>query len=153
MDYSSIKTGLESFVERYDSQTYIGSYRETGRSSLLNEGLSTRANSLWKMAEYVVAKYDGRDTPLFKYINGWKQLAAGAANQYLLIEENRNNWGMYDSQGTRLGGEDFIHDYFSQQKKKQRKDTQDILVPRGKMKQPDRNKMLPPYLSARRTKP
>lgn len=153
MDYSSIKTGLESFVERYDSQTYIGSYRETGRSSLLNEGLSTRANSLWKMAEYVVAKYDGRDTPLFKYINGWKQLAAGAANQYLLIEENRNNWGMYDSQGTRLGGEDFIHDYFSQQKKKQRKDTQDILVPTGTVQQIDCNKRIAPYLSAIRTKP
>ncbi len=118
MDYSSIKKGLESFVERYDSQTFIGSYRETGRSSLLNDGLSTRANSLWKMAEYVVAKYDGKTTPLSNYINGWKQLAAGAANQYLLLEESNNDWGMYDSQGVRLGGEEYIKEYFSRQAKK-----------------------------------
>ena len=124
MDYSSIKKGLENFVERYDSQTYIGSYRETSRSSLLNDGLSTRANSLWKMAEYVVAKYDGKENPLPNYINGWKQLAAGAANQYLLLEENHNSWGMYNYQGNRLGGEDYIQYYFSQQKKKQRKDKQ-----------------------------
>lgn len=121
MDYSSIKTGLESFVERYDSQTFIGSYRETGRSSLLNDGLSTRANSLWKMAEYVVAKYDSKTIPLSNYINGWKQLASGSANQYLLLEESINEWGMYDSQGTRLGGEDYIKEYFSRQVKK--KDT------------------------------
>lgn len=118
MDYSSIKKGLESFVERYDSQTFIGSYRETGRSSLLNDGLSTRANSLWKMAEYVVAKYDGKTTPLSNYINGWKLLAAGAANQYLLLEESNNDWGMYDSQGVRLGGEEYIKEYFSRQAKK-----------------------------------
>ena len=52
MDFSSIKRGLEDFVERYDSQTFLGSYRETSRSSLLNDGLTTRANSLWKMAEF-----------------------------------------------------------------------------------------------------
>ena len=85
MDFSSIKAGLEGFVERYDSQTYIGSYRETNRSSLLNDGLSTRANSLWKMAEYVVAKYDNTAHPIDNYIKGWKQLASGANNQYLLI--------------------------------------------------------------------
>lgn len=124
MDYSSIKTGLESFVERYDSQTYIGSYRETSRSSLLNDGLSTRANSLWKMAEYVVAKFDGRDNLLANYINGWIQLAAGAANQYLLLEEDSNSWGMYDSQGNRLGGEDFISEYFLKQSRERNEDGQ-----------------------------
>ena len=153
MDYSSIKTGLESFVERYDSQTFIGSYRETGRSSLLNDGLSTRANSLWKMAEYVVARYDGTGTPLSKYINGWRQLAAGAANQYLLLEENSNSWGMYDSQGTRLGGEDYIQDYFHQQKRKQEKGTHDILVSTRTEQQTYCGIRIAPYLAAIRTKP
>lgn len=117
MDFSSIKKGLEGFVERYDSQTYIGSYRETSRSSLLNEGLSTRANSLWKMAEYVIAKYDNSDNSIDRYIEGWKQLASGANNQYLLLEEGINFWGMYDAQGHRLGGEEYILDFFSNKKR------------------------------------
>ena len=117
MDYSDIQAGLNDFVERYDSQTYIGSYRETSRSSLLNDGLSTRANSLWKMAEYVVARYDKADNSIDAYIKGWKQLAASSHNQYLLLEEEKNSWGMYDSQGNRLGGEEFIQDYFSKQKR------------------------------------
>lgn len=119
MDYASIKTGLEGFVERYDSQTFIGSYRETNRSSLLNDGLSTRANSLWKMAEYVVAKYDNTANPIDNYIKGWKQLASGANNQYLLIEESKEVWAVYNAQGERLGGEDYIRILF-EKKKKQR---------------------------------
>ena len=153
MDYSSIKKGLENFVERYDSQTYIGSYRETSRSSLLNDGLSTRANSLWKMAEYVVAKYDGKENPLPNYINGWKQLAAGAANQYLLLEENHNSWGMYNSQGNRLGGEDYIQYYFSQQKKKQRKDKQNNLTANRTVQQTDCDSRIVPFITAIQTKP
>lgn len=153
MDYSSIKTGLENFVERYDSQTYIGSYRETSRSSLLNEGLSTRANSLWKMAEYVVAKHDGKENPISNYIDGWKQLAAGAANQYLLLEENQNSWGMYDSQGKKLGDEDYIQQYFSQQKKKQRKYIQDNLAVTRTILQIDCDNRIATYLTAIHTKP
>lgn len=117
MDYSSIKTGLEQFVELYDSQTFIGSYRETNRSSLLKGGLSTRANSLWKMAEYVVAMFDNTDNSVDSYIKGWKQLASGANNQFLLLEEEHNSWGMYDSQGNRLGGDDYIAEYFAKKAK------------------------------------
>jgi len=121
MDFTSIKAGLEGFVERYDSQTYIGSYRETNRSSLLNDGLSTRANSLWKMAEYVVAKYDNTNKPVEEYIKGWRQLASGADNQFLLLEESKNLWGMYDSQGGKLGDEEYINAYFANKKKETRR--------------------------------
>lgn len=124
MDFTSIKTGLEGFVERYDSQTFIGSYRETTRSSLLNDGLSTRANSLWKMAEYVVARYDKSNTPMISYINGWKQLASGTGNQFLLIEESENSWGMYNSQGERLGGDGYILDYLARHKKEKKNNGQ-----------------------------
>ena len=118
MDYTSIKTGLEGFVERYDSQTYIGSYRETNRSSLLKDGLSTRANSLWKMAEYVIAKCDDTDGSIEEYIKGWRQLASGAGNQFLLLEESKDSWSMYDSQGNKLGGDDYIADFFLRKKKR-----------------------------------
>ncbi len=118
MVFSDIKKGLNQFVERYDSQTYLGSYRETSRSSLLNDGLSTRANSLWKMAEYVVAQYDNNtSTSINDYISGWKTLASNANNQYLIIEETKSAWAMYDAKGNRLGGEEFIQEYFSRMKK------------------------------------
>ena len=118
MDYSDIENGLSEFVERYDSQTFIGSYRETQRTSLLNAGLGTRANSLWKMAEYVVAKYDDKKEPIVSYISGWKKLASKINNQYLLLEEDKDVWGMYDAKGNRLGDDRFILDYFSKMKKK-----------------------------------
>lgn len=116
MDFSDIKKGLTQFVERYDSQTYLGSYRETSRNSLLNEGLSTRANSLWKMAEYVVARFDGSNIPLGSYISGWIQLASNYDNQFLLLEEEQNNWGIYDAQGNRLGGEEEIIKLFEKKR-------------------------------------
>lgn len=113
MDYRDIVNGLKKFVDRYDSQTYLGSYRETSRSSLLNEGLSTRANSLWKMAEYVVARYDGRaEVEIQKYLKGWIELASNAHNQFLLLEEKPSEWGLYDSQGKKLGDEGYIKEYF-----------------------------------------
>lgn len=119
MDYTDIQKGLSKFVERYDSQTYLGSYRDTSRSSLLNDGLGTRANSLWKMAEYVVAKYDNNTkAKLGEYLNGWKVLASNMGNQFLLLEESPSTWGMYDAKGKRLGGEDFIRDYFERMKKR-----------------------------------
>lgn len=112
---------MNNFVERYDSQTYLGSYRDTSRSSLLNDGLGTRANSLWKMAEYVVAKYDNNNkTKLRDYLSGWKVLASNMGNQFLIIEESPSMWGMYDSNGKRLGGEDYIQDYFERMKKRKR---------------------------------
>ena len=134
MDFTSIKKGLEGFAERYDSQTFLGSYRETNRSSLLNEGLGTRANSLWKMAEYVVAKYDNTSNPIDQYIKGWKKLAYSADNQYLFLEESKNFWGLYDAKGKRIGGEDKIILFFSL-KKKNRKIRENHLVEKGCLQQ------------------
>lgn len=99
------------FVERYDSQTYIGSYRETSRESLLKDGLGTRANSLWKMAEYVVATFDNQELPISDYLKGWRTLASKVGNQYLIIEESPNQWALYDSQCNYLGGNEYISQY------------------------------------------
>ena len=52
------------------SQTYKKTYRVQGRDSLLAETLGTRANSIWKMAQYIVATYDGqKDTPIESYLS------------------------------------------------------------------------------------
>ncbi len=68
------------------------------------------------MAEYVVAKFDNADNPIDGYIKGWKQLASLANNQYLLLEESYRLWGIYNAQGIRLGGEDYIERLFREKK-------------------------------------
>lgn len=144
MEYTDLLSGLTSFTEKYDSQTYLGSYRETGRDSLLKDGLSTRANSLWKMAEYVVAKYDGNSSmPISKYIDGWKTLASNSGNQFLLIEVDVNKWSMYDSQGMYMGDDDFITQYISEKSRKKVMETSTISIT-------DQNR---PFATALRTKP
>lgn len=112
MDFANIKKELEKFTVRYDSQTFIGSYRETKRSSLLSDGLSTRANSLWKMAQFVIATYEDDHKPIENHINGWKTLASGYNNQILLLEEKKNTWGVYDAKGQKLGDENYIKNFF-----------------------------------------
>ena len=144
MEYTDLLSGLRSFVERYDSQTYMGSYRETGRDSLLKDGLSTRANSLWKMAEYVVAKYDGNSSePISEYIKGWKTLASNSGNQFLLIEIDENKWSMYDSQGTYMGDDSFISQYMNQKKR-------NTIILTSSIGISSQNR---PYITALRTKP
>ena len=120
MDFSDIKNGLEGFVERYVSCIRIGTYRDTDRKSLLKGGLETKANSLWKLAQFVVAKYDNSNEEIEKYIIGWKKLASKENNQYLLLAENDSSWGMYNARGERLGGEEYILDYFAKEKERVR---------------------------------
>lgn len=152
MDYSDIQKGLSEFVVRYDSQTFLGSFRETSRDSLLNEGLSTRANSLWKMAEYVVAKFGNSQEPIEKYISGWTKLAENANNQKLLIEVRQNVWEIYNAKGILLGGEDFIKDFFA----KKKKDKLERLCQRGKQLDIHLkclNWRFRPYITAIKSKP
>lgn len=109
MEITDIQRRLGKFLEPLTSQTYLGTYRDTPRSSLLKDGLSTRANSIWKMAQYVIATYDNdKNTPLKNYLDGWSQLAKKYHNQYLIIAIDEKNWEIYDSQGVRLGDNNFI---------------------------------------------
>jgi len=70
------------------------------------------------MAEYVIARCDETDDSIEEYIKGWRQLASGAGNQFLLLEESKDSWSMYDSQGNKLGGDDYIADFFLRKKKR-----------------------------------
>ena len=109
MEIAAIQKALGGFLDALTSQTYLGTYKETTRSSLLKEGLSTRANSIWKMAEYIIATYDNDDsTPLQNYLDGWSKLAKNYGNQYLIIATDKSNWQMYDSQGLLLGDNEYI---------------------------------------------
>ena len=53
---------LGTFVRQQKSEVNYGTYRATQRKSLLNDGLSTRANSVWKQSQFVVAYMDQTET-------------------------------------------------------------------------------------------
>ena len=118
MVLTDIQAGLDKFVEPLDSQTYQNTYRVQKRNSLLKpaKSLGTRANSIWKMAQYIVATYDQDNThPLADYLKGWSILVKHSKDQYLIIEiDDKDNWEMYDSYGTLMGGNEYIETYFAQ---------------------------------------
>ena len=119
MDKTSIQNGLESFSEKLDSQTYLGTFRQTSRSSLLNyDGLSTRANSIWKMAQYIIATYDNDDDKSKQdYIKGWLILTRNYKDQFLFLEVNEGQWELYDHNGVLLGGNEYIGNFISKMSK------------------------------------
>ena len=118
MVLSDLQKGLSNFTEELSSQTYLNTYRVQKRDSLLADGLGTRANSIWKMAQYIVAIYDNKaDEPLDSYLNGWKTLVKNYKNQYLIIETAEHTWRMYDSHSIYMGDDKFINDYLQKQNK------------------------------------
>lgn len=113
MVLSDLQKGLKGFTEELSSQTYLNTYRVQRRDSLLADGLGTRANSIWKMAQYIIATYDERESePIESYLNGWKTLVKNYKNQFLIIETSEHKWLMYDSYSNLLGGEEYITEYF-----------------------------------------
>ena len=115
MERADILQGLSKFLNKYTSQTNIGTFREQTRSSLISDGLGTRANSIWKMAEYIVAfKDDGDGTPKTKYLDGWAELVRNYKDQFLILQVDDHNWEMYDAYGTFMGGNDFILSHLAQ---------------------------------------
>lgn len=112
MDSADIENRLDLFTESIDSDTFLGTYKVINRKSLLTAD-STRANSLWKMVEFLVCPYDNQPNSIDLYINGWKKIAGNYKNQYLFLEENSGIWGMYDSQGKKLGDNSYIDGFLS----------------------------------------
>lgn len=118
MDSTSIQEGLKGFVEPLSSQTYLNTFRVQKRTSLLGADMGTRANSIWKMAEYIVAPYDNDESkPLDEYLKGWAGLTKNYKNQFLIIGISENEWQMYDSDCNLLGGNDYIEEYLNSKKK------------------------------------
>ena len=111
MDKTSIQEGLKGFVDPLSSQTYLNTFRVQKRNSLLGADMGTRANSIWKMAEYIVAPFDDDDRPLEDYLKGWAGLTKNYKNQFLIIESRPSEWEMYDSDCNLLGGNDYIEQF------------------------------------------
>lgn len=145
MEKSDIQKGLDKFVEELTSQTYLHTYRMQKRSSLLADGLGTRANSIWKMANYIIAFCDdSTETPVEKYLKGWSELCKNYKNQFLIIELDRGgNWQMYDSYGNLMGDNSFIEKYLQEHAKKNIIEPDDITYSNKYRK----------YITAIKTKP
>lgn len=101
MDRKSIVSFLKSFVKQQKSEVNYGTYRETSRASLLNEGLSTRANSVWKQSQFIVAYRNENETSdnAASFLKGWLELTRGFFNQYLILECPQSVWTTYDKYG------------------------------------------------------
>ena len=160
MVLADIQKGLDGFAEPLTSQTYLYTYKVQGRDSLLSDGLGTRANSIWKMAQYIVAKYDGKNTiPIEQYLSGWETLTRNYGNQYLIIAVDEFNWEMYDSNCKCIGRNDDITSYLRSQTKpvEQRVETNSSVqtIPDGSHENNDNRNIQNyiPYLAALRTKP
>ena len=104
MDRKGIVEFLKSFVKQQKSEVNYGTYRETSRTSLLNGGLATRANSVWKQSQFVVAyrNSDEEEDNLDEYLKGWLELTRGIFEQYLIIECPKDVWNAYDKKGNIL---------------------------------------------------
>lgn len=111
---AELRSNIERFATYYSSQTNKGTFRTTGRNSLLNSGLGTRANSIWKMAEYIIATYE--ETPIDKsfddYLQGWHSLSKNFRDQYLFLEVEPNKWNLYDWSGKLLNDTVPIETFF-----------------------------------------
>lgn len=138
MELTDIQKGLNNFTEELTSQTYHNTYRVQQRDSLLADGLGTRANSIWKMAQFIVATYDNKkDVPLDSYLKGWKTLVKNYKDQILIIEiDGEHHWQMYDAYSNLLGDERYIAEFFQKHTKVSLSDATYVS-----------------YLSALRTKP
>ena len=101
MDRKGIVQFLKSFVKQQKSEVNYGTYRETNRASLLNDGLVTRANSVWKQSQFVVAYRNEDETSdnSESYLKGWAELTRGIFDQYLILECPKSVWKAYDKNG------------------------------------------------------
>ncbi len=112
-----LKSNIERFATYYSSQTNKGTFRTTGRNSLLKDGLATRANAIWKMAEYVIASYEEPNLPIERYLEGWHQLAKNFKDQYLFLEIEPDIWNLYDWSGKLLNDTVPIELFFQDKEK------------------------------------
>ena len=109
MEQDEIVQKLSSYgVKRLTTETRLGTYMTTNRSSLIAQQVSNRSSADWKKAQYVlINKSDNGNYNLTDCIDGWKSVAE--AQQFLLIFEN-DEWQYYDFEGNQVSFEQMISD-------------------------------------------
>ena len=88
------------------TETRIGTYLTTNRSSLVAQQVSNRSSADWKKAQYVlINKSDGNTPDLDACIDGWRSLAQ--ERQFLIIYD-KSEWKYYDCEGNQVPFEQLI---------------------------------------------
>ena len=87
-------------VKKLTTETRIGTYLTTNRSSLVAQQVSNRSSADWKKAQYVlINKSDGNTPDLDACIDGWRSLAQ--ERQFLIIYD-KGEWKYYDCEGNQV---------------------------------------------------
>ena len=93
-------------VKKLTTETRIGTYLTTNRSSLVAQQVSNRSSADWKKAQYVlINKSDGNTPDLDACIDGWRSLAQ--ERQFLIIYD-KGEWKYYDCEGNQVPFEQLI---------------------------------------------
>ena len=93
-------------VKKLTTETRIGTYLTTNRSSLVAQQVSNRSSADWKKAQYVlINKSDGNTHDLDACIDGWRSLAQ--ERQFLIIYD-KSEWKYYDCEGNQVPFEQLI---------------------------------------------
>ena len=113
-----IKALLNSCSVEVTSDTIEGTWKSTQRTALMNaSSTDTRSNTSWKKAEFVVA-YIKDGEPSFDLdvaLQGWHNITDGFKRQYLIIEEEKDKWCVYDSSQKKIADENMCESFLRQQ--------------------------------------
>ena len=125
MEKNDIKELLASFAIEFTSDTRPNSYRIQEKSSLLADpkAISTRANSIWKMSQYIIAYNDNnsknKEAHIEDYIVGWSTLVKNFIDQeqFLFLEISEGRWYIYDSHSEKIGETENIEDFIAKRRR------------------------------------
>ena len=118
MNKEEIIKALESCGFKKDNAaTKKNHYSVTKRKSLTKQQVENRNSTGWGKGEYIIAEYSEDCHDFDKIIDGWKRLTAKYKNQYLILEIEKGNWKVYDSNCNVLGDHDYIKEAFAGIKK------------------------------------
>ncbi len=68
---------------------------------------ANRLNSTWIRAEFIILNEKRNNAELVEDINKWRQLNIHK-DQFFIVESIQDGWQIFNSDGTLLGGEDFL---------------------------------------------
>ena len=119
MEKEDIIEGIKTFCTKIDGFAKKGYYATQGRTSLIAMiTQSTTANRVWVQSEYIIAFMDDKDSPqpISEYLKGFKKIVKSNYHehpQYLILQEDEDNWGVYDGSLAKIGDTNFIADFLA----------------------------------------
>ena len=96
-------------ISKSSDQTIPKTYSDSPfENSVLRAVDGNRLQSGWKKAAYILAKNDDSNRPLQEYLEGWKSVVGDYTDQFLCLEESKDNWRFFDYKGDEVDLEDLF---------------------------------------------